>query len=76
MVPVLTSVTYLFQGYIGDPVDENSILGEMMESKIYLYPHLHFMIGYNGDQIVSVQISTDVRAVVVNCSCVRIPTVQ
>ena len=51
---------FVLQGYIGDVVDENTILGEMMDSKVYLYPHLHFTIGYNGDQIVSVQISTDV----------------
>jgi hypothetical protein len=50
------------KGYIGDVSEDDSILDEMMDSaKIYLYPHLHFTIGYNVDQIVAIQISTDVR---------------
>jgi hypothetical protein len=27
----------------------------------YLYPHLHFYFGYNGDQIVAAKVTTDVR---------------
>jgi hypothetical protein len=48
------------QGYIGDLSGEDAILGEMVDSKAFLYPHLHFTVGYTGDQIVAVQISTDV----------------
>jgi hypothetical protein len=37
----------------------------MMDStKVYLYPHLHFTIGYHENQIVAIQISTDVRGIV------------
>jgi hypothetical protein len=33
----------------------------MDSANVYIYPHLHFYIGYNEDQIVAIQISTDVR---------------
>jgi hypothetical protein len=33
----------------------------MDNANVYIYPHLHFYIGYNEDQIVAIQISTDVR---------------
>ena len=36
----------------------------MDSSNVYIYPHLHFSIGYNEDQIVAVQISTDVSSIV------------
>lgn len=48
-------------GYIGDVADEDLIMGEVEGSKTYLFPHLHFHLGYNGDQIVSARVTTDVR---------------
>jgi hypothetical protein len=43
----------------------DEVLGDIMDSsKLYLYPHLHFKIGYNVDQIVALQISTDVSGAV------------
>ena len=39
----------------------------MDSSNVYIYPHLHFSIGYNEDQIVAVQISTDVSCIVFYC---------
>jgi len=48
-------------GYIGDFSDEDFIIGEVSGSKTYLFPHLHFLFGYNGDQIVAAKVSTDVR---------------
>ena len=48
-------------GYIGDVANEDLIIGEVEGSKTYLFPHLHFYLGYNGDQIVSAKVTTDVR---------------
>jgi hypothetical protein len=48
-------------GYIGDFSDEDFIIGEVSGSKTYLFPHLHFYFGYNGDQIVAAKVTTDVR---------------
>jgi Endomembrane protein 70 len=47
-------------GYIGDAADEDMIVGETEGSKTYLFTHLHFNIGHNGNQIVSVKVNTDV----------------
>lgn len=47
-------------GYIGDVADEDLIIGEVEGSKTFLFPHLHFYLGYNGNQIVSAKITTDV----------------
>lgn len=47
-------------GYIGDFADEDFIMGEIPGSKTFLFPHLHFLIGYNGNQIVGVKVTTDV----------------
>lgn len=47
-------------GYVGDVVDEDFIIGEVEGSKTYLFPHLHFHLGFNGDQIVSAKVTTDV----------------
>jgi hypothetical protein len=39
-------------GYIGEVVHEEFLLGKDMQgAKVYLYPHLHFTIGYNNDQV-------------------------
>ena len=46
-------------GYIGDFEDEDAILGEMEGSRTYLFPHLHFKIGTNNDQIVSLTVTTE-----------------
>jgi hypothetical protein len=47
-------------GYIGDVADEDFLMGEVEGSKTYLFPHLNFHLGYNGDQIVSAKVTTDV----------------
>ena len=46
-------------GYIGDIEDEDAILGETEGSRTYLFPHLHFKIGTNNAQIVSVVVTTE-----------------
>mmetsp|Transcript_16358 Transcript_16358/g.35861 ORF Transcript_16358/g.35861 Transcript_16358/m.35861 type:complete len:628 (-) Transcript_16358:100-1983(-) len=46
-------------GYIGDVANEDLIIGEVEGSKTYLFPHLHFYLGYNGDQIVAAKVTTD-----------------
>jgi hypothetical protein len=47
--------------YVGDFLDEDFLMGEVRGSKTFLFPHLHFYLGYNGDQIVTAKLSTDVR---------------
>jgi len=49
-------------GYVGDVVDEDILMGEVEGSKTYLFPHLHFHLGFNGDQIVSAKVTTDVSS--------------
>ena len=51
-------------GYIGDAIDEDIILGESDSSKTFLFPHLHFVLGHNGQKIVSAKVTTDVRTFV------------
>lgn len=46
-------------GYIGEVEGEDLLLGHLETARRYLYPHLHFSIGYNVDQIVSVNVSTN-----------------
>lgn len=47
-------------GYIGEVVHEEFLLGKSIQgARVYLYPHLHFSIGYNGDQIVTANVTTD-----------------
>ncbi|KAL7468940.1 hypothetical protein ACHAXS_009175 [Conticribra weissflogii] len=46
-------------GYVGDFEDEDAILGEMQGSHTYLFPHLHFKIGTNGQRIVSATVTTE-----------------
>lgn len=50
-------------GYVGDVENEDLIMGETSGSRMYLFPHLHFHLGYNKDQVVSAKITTDVRTV-------------
>ncbi len=47
------------RGYVGEGVDEDLILGHTDHSKHYIYPHLHFSIGYNGNQIISANVTVD-----------------
>mmetsp|Transcript_13717 Transcript_13717/g.13781 ORF Transcript_13717/g.13781 Transcript_13717/m.13781 type:complete len:594 (+) Transcript_13717:176-1957(+) len=47
-------------GYVGEVVHEEFLLGKSIQgARVYLYPHLHFSIGYNNDQIVSANVTTD-----------------
>jgi len=47
-------------GYVGDVADEDLILGETEGSKTYMFPHLIFKIGINGERLVSASLSTDI----------------
>lgn len=53
-------------GYIGDVSEEDVILEEFEgdSGKTFLFPHLHFYLGYNKDQIVAARVTTDVSTVV------------
>jgi hypothetical protein len=52
-------------GYIGDVVDEGLDLGiESTESKTYLFTHLHFLLGFNKNQIVAAKVTTDVSSLI------------
>ena len=44
-------------GYIGEVEGEDLLLGDLEKARRYLYPPLHFQIGYNSDQLVSVNVS-------------------
>jgi hypothetical protein len=47
-------------GYVGEVVHEEFLLGKSIQgATVYLYPHLHFSVGYNGDQVVSANVTTD-----------------
>lgn len=47
-------------GYVGEVVHEDFLLGKSIQgARVYLYPHLHFSIGYNNDQVVSANVTTD-----------------
>lgn len=46
-------------GYIGDTADEDLIVGETEGSRTYLFTHLHFLLGYNRNQIVAAKVTTD-----------------
>ena len=51
--PPYTHYTY-DRGYIGEVAHEEFLLGRSIQgAKVYLYPHLHFSVGYNNDQIVT-----------------------
>jgi hypothetical protein len=47
-------------GYVGDASGEDPIMGEVQGSQTYLFPHLHFRLGHNGNKIVSAKVTTDV----------------
>lgn len=43
-------------------VHEEFLLGKAIQgARVYLYPHLHFSIGFNNDQIVSANVTTDAK---------------
>eukprot|EP00567_Pseudictyota_dubia_P000277 CAMPEP_0197466170 /NCGR_PEP_ID=MMETSP1175-20131217/64911_1 /TAXON_ID=1003142 /ORGANISM="Triceratium dubium, Strain CCMP147" /LENGTH=630 /DNA_ID=CAMNT_0043002201 /DNA_START=589 /DNA_END=2481 /DNA_ORIENTATION=- len=46
-------------GYIGDFENEDFVMGEVEGSKTYLFPHLHFKLGYNDGNMVSASVTTD-----------------
>jgi len=47
-------------GYVGEVAHEEFLLGKSIQgARVYLYPHLSYSIGFNGDQIVSVNVTTD-----------------
>jgi len=47
-------------GYVGEVVHEEFLLASNMQgARVFLYPHLHFSIGYNDDQIVAINVTTD-----------------
>jgi len=49
-------------GYLGEVVHEEFLLGRSIQgARVYLYPHLHFSIGFNNDQIVSANVTTDAK---------------
>ena len=52
-------------GYIGDIINDTLIVGEAAGTeKILLFPHLHFVIGTNKDNIVSANVNTDISQTV------------
>lgn len=47
-------------GYVGEVIHEDFLIGKAMQGAgVFLFPHLHFSIGYHNDQIVSANVSTD-----------------
>lgn len=49
-------------GYLGEVVHEEFLLGKAIQgARVYLYPHLHFSIGFNNDQIVTANVTTDAK---------------
>ncbi|KAJ1463256.1 hypothetical protein M885DRAFT_504871 [Pelagophyceae sp. CCMP2097] len=46
-------------GYVGEVEGEDVLLGHLETVRRYVYPHLHFSVGYNVDQVVSVNVSTN-----------------
>lgn len=49
-------------GYIGEVIHEEFLFGKnYQDAKVFLYPHLHFTVGYNNDQIVFANVTTDSR---------------
>lgn len=49
-------------GVIGEVVHEDVALGGYIQgARVYLHTHLYFRIGYNGDKIVTANVTTDAR---------------
>jgi transmembrane 9 superfamily protein 1 len=50
------------RGYIGEVMHEALSPGKAVQvSRVYLYPHLDFLLGYNDDQIVVANVTADVQ---------------
>jgi hypothetical protein len=46
--------------YVGEVAHEEFLLGKSIQgARVYLYPHLHFSLGFNNDQIVAINVTTD-----------------
>ena len=55
-------------GYVGDTAEEDFIVNEVEGTgRAYLFPHLHFYLGFNKNRIVSAKVTTDVST----CFCVK-----
>lgn len=49
-------------GYLGEVIHEEFLLGKSIQgARVMLYPHLHFSIGFNNDQIVTANVTTDTK---------------
>ena len=49
-------------GYLGEVAHEEFLLGQSIQgARVYLYPHLHFSLGYNQNQIVMANVTTDTK---------------
>lgn len=47
-------------GYVGDTAEEDFIVNEVEGTgRAYLFPHLHFYLGFNKNRIVSAKVTTD-----------------
>ena len=54
------NICYFIPSY--QVVHEEFLLGKTIQgARVYLYPHLHFSIGFNNDQIVAVNVTTDAK---------------
>ena len=57
---ILFSILYILN--FPQVAHEEFLLGKAIQgARVYLYPHLHFIIGFNNDQIVSANVTTDVK---------------
>ena len=45
-------------GWLGEVEAEDMLLGHITSPRHYIYTHLDFLVGYNGEQIVSVNTTT------------------
>ena len=48
-------------GYLGEHEAEDFLLGHTDRSKHFLYTHLHFMLGMNGDKVVTANVSASAQ---------------
>ena len=49
-------------GYLGEVAHEEFLLGQSIQgARVYLYPHLHFSLGYKDNQIVVADVTTDTK---------------
>jgi hypothetical protein len=74
--------------YVGEVAHEEFLLGKSIQgARVYLYPHLHFSLGFNNDQIVAINVTTDpkrriditdpvVGQEVISRSCLSVPLTE